>query len=213
MLRFHRNLPALSCPKKTSAPKTQLSPIQPQSQSPHSAPFHTARCIASRSTLHRPKLHVASPQAPRCINPPYSKSLFPPRVEGPSRPYSPSCPVCCDSIATCPRFSSTFRLLPELPAHSRSVRLLHVCFPPCGAALFLTFPRPFLRFPVPYVAIPSQPARAFRPLSACCPLFQLFPPLTACLPIRPLFFLLLSPAWPGGNTEKALRDCSRRASD
>ena len=122
-------------------------------------------------------------------------------------------PVCCDSIATCPRFSSTFRLLPELPAHSRSVRLLHVCFPPCGAALFLTFPRPFLRFPVPYVAIPSQPARAFRPLSACCPLFQLFPPLTACLPIRPLFFLLLSPAWPGGNTEKALRDCSRRASD
>ena len=126
----------------------------------HVASPYAPRCIAPRSTLHRLMLHVASPHAPRCINPPYSKSLFPPRVEGPSRPYSPSCPVCCDSIATCPRFSSTFRLLPELPAHSRSVRLLHVCFPPCGAALFLTFPRPFLRFPVPYVAIPSQPARA-----------------------------------------------------
>ena len=81
----------------------------------------------------------------------------------------PSRPVCCDSIATCPRFSSTFRLLPALPAHSRSVRLFPVLLP----ALLPVFPRPFLRFPVPFVAIPSQPARAFRPLPACCPLFQL----------------------------------------
>ena len=149
MLRFHRNLPALSCPKKTSAPKTQLSPIQPQSQSPHSAPFHTARCIGLHSTLHRPTLHGASPHAPRSIKPSYSEPIFSPyEMPVPSsmlrchrnlpalsallpafpRPFLfPSRPVCCDSIATCPRFPPAFRLLSALPAFTPPSACLPIC--------------------------------------------------------------------------------------
>ena len=177
--RLHVPIPARKSPVPCSSPFIQ-----------HAASPHTPRCIGLRSTEHRLTLHVASPQAPRCINPPYSKSLFPPRV---SRPSSPSCPVCCDSIATCPRFSSTSRLLPELPAHSRSVRLFPVLLP----ALLPVFPRPFL-FPSRPVCCDSiATCPRFPPLPACCPLFQLFPPLSACLPICPRFLLLPSClAWP-----------------
>ena len=148
--------------KKPSAPKSQPPHIHPQNHQSHSVPFHTACSIASRSTQHRLTLHGASAHAPRCINPPYSKSLFPPRVEGPSRPYSPSCPVCCDSIATCPRFSSTSRLLPVLPVPSRSVRLFPVLLPAC-----------FLSFPVRSSAFPSRLLRFHRNLPA---LSARFPP-------------------------------------
>ena len=144
--------------------------------------------------------HAASPHAPRCINPPYSEPIFLPYempfpscmlrchrnlpalfvrfppVARASRAFSlrpsvsrlasrlASClspsvpplsrPVCCDSIATCPRFPPASRLLPALPALPASFRL---------------------------------------------------PPAPPSLPPPPLL--------PGRNTEKALRDCSRRASD
>ena len=211
MLRFHRNLPALSCPKKTSAPKTQLSPIQPQSQSPHSAPFHTARCIAPRSTQHRLTLHVASPHAPCSVNPPYSKSLFPPRVEGPRTPPVPLV---------------LYVAMPSQPA--RASRPLPACCPcfPCLLAPSVCFtivsrlvaPPCFLPFSVRSSAFPSRMLRFHRNLPA---LSARFPPAVRSSSFPDSFRLPPAlpssssspPAWPGGNTEKALRDCSRRASD
>ena len=103
-----RHTPPPIHPARRSDPPSKL-----HQSTQHAASSHAPCSIASRSTLHRLTLHGASAHAPRSVNPPYSKSMFPPRVEGPSRPYSPSRPVCCDAIATCPRFSSTFRLLSD----------------------------------------------------------------------------------------------------
>ena len=188
--RLHVPIPARKSPVPCSPPFTQ-----------HAASPHAPRSIGLHSTLHRLTLHAASPHTPRCINPPYSNSMFSPRVEGPSRPYSPSCPVCCDAIATCPRFPPAFRPLPaccpSLPKPSRTFRLasrLASCLSPSAPPpsrpvccdVIATCPR----FP-PSSRLLPEPSRAFRPLPACCPLFPRLPPCCAALfltILRPFLF-------------------------
>ena len=97
----------------------------------------------------------------------------------------PSRPVCCDVIATCPRFSSASRLLPVLPVPSRSVRLFPVLFPVLLPALLPVFPRPFL--------FPSRPVCCDS--IATCPRFPSTFRLLPELPALPASFRL-PPALP-----------------
>ena len=152
--RLHVPIPARKSPVPCSPPFTQ-----------HAASPHTPRCIGLRSTEHRLTLHVASPHAPRCINPPYSEPIFLPY----EMPF-PSCMLRCHR-----NLPALFVRFPPVARSSSAFRLLPVLLP----ALLPVFPRPFLRFPVPYVAIPSQPARAFRlfpPAARSSSSSRLFPP-------------------------------------
>ncbi len=188
--RLHVPIPARKSPVPCSPPFTQ-----------HAASPHTPRCIGLRSTEHRLTLHVASPHAPRCINPPYSEPIFLPY----EMPF-PSCmlrfhrnlPALFVHFPPVARASRAFSLRPSV---SRLASRLASCLSPSV---------PPLSRPVCCDSIATCPR--FPPASRLLPALPAFPPPSACLPICPRF-LLLSPAWPGGNTEKALRDCSRRASD
>ena len=114
--------------KKPSAPKSQPPHIHPKNHQSHSVPFHPACSIASRSMQHRPKLHVASPHAPRCVAPSstlHKSSLFQVHVSPSSRrPIAPlqsllSCMLRCHRnipVPPCPRGSHLW--LPSRPHYS-----------------------------------------------------------------------------------------------
>ena len=147
-------------PSPHTAPNSPGTPFRPTQQI---ASIHPARSIAPFSTQHRLTLHAASPHTPRCIAPHstlHKSSLFQVHVSPSSRrlsrPSSPSCPVCCDVIATCPRFPPASCLLSALPAPS---------------ALLPAFSRP-----VCCDAIATCPCFP----SACIPLCPRFP--SACPP-------------------------------
>ena len=204
-----RHTPPPIHPARRSNPPSKL-----HQSTQHAASPHAPRSIASHSMQHRPTLHGASPHAPRCIvsrSTEHKSSLFqvhvPPRIEGPRAPPVPL--VLYVAMSSQP--ARAFRPLPACCPLFPRILAPSVCFPSC-------FPPCFLSFPVRSSAFPSRLLRFHRNLPALSassrllPALPAFPPPSACLPLCPLF-LLLSPAWSGLHTEKALRDCSRRASD
>ena len=161
-------------PPPHTAPNSPGTPFRPTQQI---ASIHPARSIVPRSMQHRLTLHVASPHTPRSIgscSTERKSSLFQVHVSPSSR--RPLAPL--QSLPS--RMLRCHRNLPALFVHFPPVvrSFLNLpapsaCFPPC----FLSFPIRSSFLPVLYVAIPSQPARAFLP-----PAFRSAPSLPPPVP-------------------------------